>query len=456
MPSPSVTHTFANATATDATQVNTNFTDLINGASDGTKDYSINALTVGGAATFNGNTTIGNSSVDDITFTGSMASHLPIKTTATYDIGAATLGIRSIYFGANSQGVNITGSASMSATWTLTLPVSAGTSRFRLETSGAGVSSWQPVRRSSSDAHNLGLTAAVAASALTVALKGADGNDPSATNPVDIVFQSATVTSGAPVTRTVTSAISVVVSSGSTLGHTSAVANFIYVWAIDNDGTVEIAVSTGAHDDTALFTTTAEGGGGAADSLSVVYSTTARANVRAKLIGRITSNQTTAGTWDTAVSTLIAGNLSRANERVNVNYGMASAPAAIVSATDTLIKYDTKVFDSHSAYSTATGLFTAPFNMVVCAGINQLWGAAAWTGGNDVHFKLFVDGAEYTRIAQNFVGSTITTNIATVGANTVKLNAGQTLGFYANQNSGSNKTLQGSVSLSYMYIEQIA
>lgn len=51
---PSVTYTFSNGTSADATQVNTNFTDLINGLSDTTKDISINAITSAGTATLSG------------------------------------------------------------------------------------------------------------------------------------------------------------------------------------------------------------------------------------------------------------------------------------------------------------------------------------------------------------------------------------------------------------------
>ena len=144
----SVTYTFTNATVADATQVNQNFTDLINGLSDGTKDISCNAFTAAGAATLNGNVTLGNASGDDITFTGSLAATLPIKTTNTYDIGAATKGLAGIYLGANSQTVRLIGSASMSATWTLTLPVTAGTSgsNFALTTNGSGVASWTRVQ----------------------------------------------------------------------------------------------------------------------------------------------------------------------------------------------------------------------------------------------------------------------------------------------------------------------
>ena len=99
----SVTNTFTNGTTADASQVNTNFTDIINGTSDGTKDFSINALTCAGTATLNGNVNIGNASSDDLSITASLASTLAIKTTFSYDIGATAIGLRSLFFGSNDS-----------------------------------------------------------------------------------------------------------------------------------------------------------------------------------------------------------------------------------------------------------------------------------------------------------------------------------------------------------------
>lgn len=152
MANPNVTYTFSNGTTADASQVDTNFNDLINGAIDGTKDYNINALTCAGTATLNGAVNLGNGSVDDITVTGSLASSIPIKTTASYSIGASTLGLLAVYFGANSQTVNLRGSGSMSATWTMTLPVTAGTVDYALLTDGNGVTSWSNLTTSLGDA----------------------------------------------------------------------------------------------------------------------------------------------------------------------------------------------------------------------------------------------------------------------------------------------------------------
>ena len=149
----------------------------------------------------------------------------------------------------------------------------------------------------STELTNLALATSVSGNALTIALKGKDGNDPSVSNVVSLGFRSATITSGIYAQRTVTSALSVVVSSGSTLGTTSAVAATLYVYAIDNGGTVELGVCNGYLDEGQLQSSTAEGGAGAADSAVVLYSTTARASKAIRIIGRIIITEATAGTW---------------------------------------------------------------------------------------------------------------------------------------------------------------
>lgn len=93
----SVTYTFSNGSTADATEVNTNFTDIINGTSDGTKDFSINALTCAGAATLNGDVTLGNATSDDVTITGRIASDIDPKTAASNTLGDATQTWQALY-----------------------------------------------------------------------------------------------------------------------------------------------------------------------------------------------------------------------------------------------------------------------------------------------------------------------------------------------------------------------
>lgn len=300
----SITNTFTNGTTADASQVNQNFTDIINGTSDGTKDFSINALTLAGTFTANGNVNLGNASSDDLSITASLASSLAIKTNASYNVGSSILGLLSMYLGNSTFTTRILSGATSS--WSLTLPATAGTSRYRLETDGSGATSWVKSFTSTNDIKNASLAVSLSGNAMTIALKGADGNDPSATNPVIIVFRNATATTGSLSEVLVTSALSVTVSSGSTLGTTSAVESKINVYAINNAGTVELAVANlGATSTDGRISTTAEGGAGAADSATVFYSTTARSNVACRLLGAVVSTQATAGTWATAITSIL-------------------------------------------------------------------------------------------------------------------------------------------------------
>lgn len=142
MPAPSLTYTLTNGTTADASQLMQNLNDLLNGYTDGTKDLSVAAFTAAGTATFNGNVALGNASGDDITVTGSLASSIPVKTDASFDIGSSSLGLRSIYMGRNSQRLRVIPSASMSESWTLTLPPDDGASGYLMENGGSGTCTW--------------------------------------------------------------------------------------------------------------------------------------------------------------------------------------------------------------------------------------------------------------------------------------------------------------------------
>jgi hypothetical protein len=161
--------------------------------------------------------------------------------------------------------------------------------------------------------------ASVAASALTISASA-----------LSLEFRSATLGSGT-VTRVSGTPANLVISSGSTLGTVNGVQSRIAVLAINNAGTIELAAVNvaGGNDlsETGVISTTAEGGAGAADSASVVYSTTARSNLAYRVIGYIESTQATAGTWATAPST-IQGNGGRAQQ-----YQMLTIPAVSASGT---------------------------------------------------------------------------------------------------------------------------
>jgi hypothetical protein len=125
-------------------------------------------------------------------------------------------------------------------------------------------------------------------------------------NPTTLAFRSTTLTSGAPVLVSNAAQITTTISSGSTGGTTSGVQSDIILLAINNAGTMELAwcnLAGGINlDETTLINTVAEGGAGAADSATVIYSTTARTGVAFRVVGVFRSTQTTAGTWAQAPS----------------------------------------------------------------------------------------------------------------------------------------------------------
>lgn len=198
------------------------------------------------------------------------------------------------------------------------------------------------------------ITRAVGSSALTLALKTHAGNDPSATEPVLVIFPSVTsnLLDNAIVVRKITAALSFVFSSGSTGGQTSAVAGPIYGYLIDNAGVVEIAASSKFFGGKSVQSTTAEGGAGAADTITTLYSTTARSNVACICVDRWKSTQTTAGTW--------------------------------ASATGEVQRFPFPYKKPKVTRITATGANTFTRDWDSLYGFAELWGAGASGGGSNV------------------------------------------------------------------------
>ena len=194
---------------------------------------------------------------------------------------------------AAGAGVFTIASPNSASSYTLTLPAATGTLGV-----GSQIQS---------------ISASVAASALTISASA-----------MTLDFRSTTLGSGTVTTVSGTPA-NLVISSGSTLGTVSAQQSRIVVIALNNAGTIELAavnISGGtALTETNLISTTAEGGAGAADSASVVYSTTARTSLAYRVIGYIESTQATAGTWATAPSTIQGGGGQASNSMSSLGYG---------------------------------------------------------------------------------------------------------------------------------------
>lgn len=200
---------------------------------------------------------------------------------------------------------------------------------------------------------NLGLAASVAGNDLTIEVKDKSGANPSGGSLVKVGFRSGTLTSGNYSTVNISSALSMVVANGSSLGQADGINMYVYVYLLNNAGTAELAVSTSYFEDGTTHSTTAEGGG-TATANDTLYSTTARSNVATRLIGRLKVNEATAGVWASAPS-----EISIMPFDVEPVYVKVDTSTSAVAALGTVV-YTNKIVDTRNAYNPATGIFTAP------------------------------------------------------------------------------------------------
>lgn len=194
------------------------------------------------------------------------------------------------------------------------------------------------------------IVASVSANALTLAVKTLNGDNPSAFDPVIFVFRNSTLASGDYLVYRVTAALSIVVASTATLGHVSARDQQLIVYAIDNAGTLELAVSTKLFDQSARRVSTTLMAAAVSDP-AVMYSTTARSNVAWYPIARCVSNQTTAGTYTTNPTQI---DLAPFTLPTNACKIYLAGTQVVANNTDVKITLDTVDFDTDSISDVAT------------------------------------------------------------------------------------------------------
>lgn len=283
------------------------------------------------------------------------------------------------------------------------------------------------------------ITASVATNALTVTL-----------NPTTLDFRSSTLSSGTVNTRTVGTAISVTVSSGSTLGTMSASQSRIAVIAIDNSGTVELAVvnivGSVTLDESTLISTTAEGGAGAADSASTIYSTTARTSVPFRVVGFVESTQTTAGTWATAPST-IQGAGNKAVIKSDITSGTAVASTSGTSIDFTGIPSWVKRITVMLSGVSTSGTSIVQIQIGTSGGVQTTgYSSGAWlantSNGNSTSAFLISNGGDAAYIRDGMASLTLL-NGATGLWTYNSVFSGSTSGI--NSIGGGSKTLSGTL-----------
>lgn len=155
---------------------------------------------------------------------------------------------------------------------------------------------WKSIENSSPvDAKNYTLASSVGGSALTIFLKNESASDPSSGKPCIFAMRDSTAATGTYSLISATTATSIVIPSGATLGMLSGVDTYIYVYALSNAGVINLGVSLKKFDDTSLVSTTAISG--SSTSSETMYSASALTSRPCRLIGRVKVNETTAGTY---------------------------------------------------------------------------------------------------------------------------------------------------------------
>jgi hypothetical protein len=185
---------------------------------------------------------------------------------------------------------------------------------------------------------NLSLSVTVAADALTVAVKDEAGDDPAPNAPLRVSFRSATLTDGSRITREVVAPASVTLSAGSTVGTVNNGNHRLYVVGIDDGGVFRLGIYNPLAqqngdlvgiDEAKLYTSTAEGGAGAADSHHVLYSDVGVADKAVALLGYFEISEAAAGTWATAPTKVqvMGPGVHRTGEVVQETWVMAGGVA---------------------------------------------------------------------------------------------------------------------------------
>lgn len=256
---------------------------------------------------------------------------------------------------------------------------------------------------------NLTITTSVGSNALTIAVKTKAGTDPSSTDPCVVNMRSSTLTDSGYNVRTITAATSLVISSGSTLGHASNIPQHIFVYLIDNAGTLELAASNlppdypGVFGKARLVSTTAEGGAGAADSATGVYSTTARSNVAWICVAKILTTQTTAGTWAAAITQIDQAPFVIPS---NIFSAYRSSAQTFAHGTTAKVSYSTELYDPDGVYDAATNYRFQP-NVAGYYEVQMkvLWGSLAGAAPSSIGY-IYKNGGELNRV-QYATGGTI-------------------------------------------------
>ena len=283
---------------------------------------------------------VGSAALPSLTFTGdtdtgiyhSAANEVSIAVegakVATFGTATATfftalaVSATAVFAAASFSGIVTKSSTShevLPAGTTAQRPASQVEARFRYNTTLHNPefdngTTWVPVltslagsQMSYGQAINATVTESNSANAVTFAVKTLAGTDATSADPILFAFRNANAATGNYVYRTLTAALSLTISSGSTLGFSSGVPGRLWLVVFDDAGTVRLG-AINCRSGTGIYplgqipraSSTAEGGSGAADSAQTFYTGTAVSSKAYVVLGYVDyeSGLVTAGTWN--------------------------------------------------------------------------------------------------------------------------------------------------------------
>ena len=303
-----------------------------------------------------------------------------------------------------------------------------------------------------SSAQNYTLTASVGSNALTIALKTKAGTDPTASDPVKVSFRNATDATGDYTTLTITSALSFVVSAGSTLGSVSGNNLSLWVYLFNDGGTPRLGASGTLFNEGIVKSSTAEGGAGAADSNRIIYTGTAVTNKAFRVIGLMKVINTT-GNWTTAPSVIFLDPIKEQNAAVRY---ASSAGQSLTNDTLTVIDFNTREYDVMGLVSGSgtSWVYTCPADGVYFINSTLVFdNGASWSADERRFMQIKINGTQTAQyLFYHEADAAGAGRRGMTGSITMNLSAGDTIALAAQQTSGASLAIIASATFNHIDI----
>lgn len=198
---------------------------------------------------------------------------------------------------------------------------------------------------------NLGISASVASNQLTVALKGKNGSDPSASNIVNVGFRNSTAATGTYTRGSFTAATSITLAATDSIGVVAAATSTLNVYLV-SDTTSEICLSSSLFEEGSLQNASALTGG-ADTSSTVLWCTSAHTGKPVRKIGRVVAVWSGA-IWNTPTEVALT-TVGESSMRAHIRIDTFNSTSTQFGSTDTgTFRYTNVRENTGTAFTHAT------------------------------------------------------------------------------------------------------